>query len=682
MTDERGDKVHARSDALIEFSRDDLRDSISLLSKEWLVTNGLGGYASSTLHGAATRRYHGVFVPDLPSPWGRTIIMPRLDEEITTESGTFLVSGVEYGDGRLDGDLSKVITEFRREWQTPVWRMTIDGRDIEKRVIMPYGQNTVYIEYRLRRGKPVRLNVRPFVTFRMLDAQIKEARQPPFPLTILGDRYEMHFSEGAPALKMCLRPHCGCFVADYQLIRSILYRVDRDRGSQSLEDLASPGYFTAEITSDRAIAFVASTENWEVLQLHAESIFEAEAQRLQKLLTRADVAQPDDLERLLSLAADQFIVFPGSRLEESALAQASGDEARTVIAGYHWFTDWGRDTMISLDGLTLCTGRHKEARAILRTFGNYIRDGLLPNLFPEGQRKALYHTADATLWYFHALDRYYRATEDRDTLMTLYPILRGVIDHHTRGTHFGIGVDPNDGLLHAGAEGYQLTWMDAKVDDWVVTPRRGKPVEIQALWFNALRLMAEWAESLGERPDAWLRMAEQAGRSFNARFWNAAAGCLFDVVDGEGGNDLSIRPNQIFSISLRYPVLDEDRWQPVIDVAVEKLLTPVGLRSLARGHRDYKAKYFGDLRDRDAAYHQGTVWAWLIGHFIDAWLRVYKDKQQARVMLEGFRQQVRDDGIGTISEIFDAEPPYHPRGCIAQAWSVAEVLRAYQLVNR
>jgi predicted glycogen debranching enzyme len=378
------------------------------------------------------------------------------------------------------------------------------------------------------------------------------------------------------------------------------------------------------------------------------------------------------------LAADQFVVFPGSRVEEDALARASGDEAKTVIAGYHWFTDWGRDTMISLEGLTICTGRLNEARSILRTFSNYIRDGLLPNLFPEGQRKALYHTADATLWYFCALDRYYRATEDRDTLMTLYPILKGVIDHHVGGTHFGIGVDPEDGLLRAGADGYQLTWMDAKVDDWIVTPRRGKPVEIQALWFNALRLMAEWAESLGEKPDQWARMAERAYRSFNARFWNEEAGYLVDVVDGEQGDDLSLRPNQIFSFSLRHPVLDEGKRRAVVDVVVDKLLTPVGLRTLAPGHRDYKPMYFGDLRARDAAYHQGTVWAWLIGHFVEAWLRVYKDKQQARAMLKGFQGQLRENGIGTINEIFDAEPPYHPRGCIAQAWSVAEVLRAWQ----
>jgi predicted glycogen debranching enzyme len=670
-------------DTTISFSRDELGDATALLSREWLVTNGLGGYASSTLHNVATRRYHGIFVPDLPSPWGRTVMMPRLDEEITAEGAVLRISGVEYEDGRLDSDCASAIREFRREWQTPVWRFDVKGRSVERRIIMPYGQNTVYVEYRLvAGGSPVRLTVRPFVTFRMLDAPIKDARQGPFPLTICEDRFEMDLLEGAPTLRMCLRPHCGVFVADHVVSRRNSYRVDRDRGSDHIEDVASPGYFATDLSPGESIAFVASTESWELVKFHAGSIFEAERQRLHKLPNMAKGGDPDEFERLLTLAADQFIVFPGSRVEEDALARASGDEAKTVIAGYHWFTDWGRDTMISLEGLTLCTGRHREARSILRTFSNYIRDGLLPNLFPEGQRKALYHTADATLWYFHALDRYYRVTEDRDTLMTLYPIMKGVVDHHVRGTHFGIGIDPQDGLLRAGTEGYQLTWMDAKVDNWVVTPRHGKPVEIQALWFNALRLMAEWAESLGEKPDQWARMAERAYRSFNARFWNGEAGYLFDVVDGEQGDDSNLRPNQIFSFSLRHPVLDQGRWRPVVDVVVDKLLTPVGLRTLAPGHRDYKSMYFGDLRARDAAYHQGTVWAWLIGHFIEAWLRVYKDKQQARTKLDGFQHHLRDEGIGTINEIFDAESPYHPRGCIAQAWSVAEVLRAYQLVNR
>ena len=296
---------------------------------------------------------------------------------------------------------------------------------------------------------------------------------------------------------------------------------------------------------------------------------------------------------------------------------------------------------------------------------------------PDG--KALYHTADATLWFFHAVERYYRVNpHDHETLRDSVSRLQSVIEQHVRGTHFGIGVDHEDGLLRAGEEGYQLTWMDAKVDDWVVTPRRGKPVEIQALWYNALRCMAQWAEHLKEQPDHFCEMAERAERSFNARFWCEEQGYLFDVVDGEQGNDVSLRPNQILTLSLQYPILHESKWSAVVDVVADQLLAPVGLRTLSRGHRDYKPRYCGDLRARDAAYHQGTVWAWLIGHYVDAWLKVYKDTQRARALLKGFEAHLREAGIGTISEIFDADPPFHPRGCIAQAWSVAEVLRAWR----
>jgi predicted glycogen debranching enzyme len=512
----------------------------------------------------------------------------------------------------------------------------------------------------------------------MLDARLHDARRPPFPLTVVNGRYDMHLCEGAPSLKMCLRPHGGLFVADYELSTGMSYRVDRDRGSDHIERLASPGYFTADLTRDRSLAFVASTESWELLEFEPEAIFEAEAKRLDTLLSQRACEQDEDIEGWLTLAADQFVVAPGSRLEEQALARASGNEARTIIAGYHWFTDWGRDTMISLEGLTLCTGRYKEARSILSTFAKYVKDGLIPNLFPEGERTGLYHTADATLWYFHAINRYYQVTNDRETLLALLPVLRSVLEHHVEGTHFGIGVDRKDGLLRASAEGYQLTWMDALVDGWVVTPRRGKPVEIQALWYNALRCMEEWELLAGQAPSRWRDLADQARQSFNERFWIAAEEYLYDVIDGERGDDVAFRPNQVLSIALPHPVLREDRWRRVVDLAADRLLTPVGLRSLSRDHPDYKPMYFGDLRARDAAYHQGTVWAWLIGPFIDAWLKVYKDRSKARRMLEGFRSHLLDDGIGTVSEIFDAEPPYHPRGCIAQAWSVAEVLRAYR----
>jgi predicted glycogen debranching enzyme len=353
---------------------------------------------------------------------------------------------------------------------------------------------------------------------------------------------------------------------------------------------------------------------------------------------------------------------------------------RTVIAGYHWFTDWGRDTMISLEGLTLCTGRQREAGYILRTFGHYVRDGLIPNMFPDGARDGLYHTADATLWFFHALHRYLCVTDDRFTLRQLLPKLKSIYEHHVNGTRFGIGVDPNDGLLRQGAEGYQLTWMDAKVDGWVVTPRRGKAVEINALWYNALMLLASWLREEGdEQAEGVEHSAARVRESFNARFWYEEGGYLYDVIDGENGHpDTACRPNQILAISLDHPVLERERWESVFKVVEEKLYTPVGLRSLAPGHRDYKPQYYGDLRARDAAYHQGTVWGWLIGPFIDAWLKLRpNDRAGARKAIEGFEEHLADGGLGTLSEIFDAEPPFVERGCMAQAWSVAEVLRAW-----
>jgi predicted glycogen debranching enzyme len=378
----------------------------------------------------------------------------------------------------------------------------------------------------------------------------------------------------------------------------------------------------------------------------------------------------------LVLTADQFLINPLGRLSDGVDDQ----QRRTVIAGYHWFTDWGRDTMISLEGLTLLTGRHQEARNIIRSFAKAMRDGLIPNLFPEGARNGLYHTVDATLWFFHALDRYIELTHDRDLLRWLLPKLIEVVEHHLRGTQFGISVDPADGLLSQGQEGYQLTWMDAKVGDWVVTPRRGKAVEINALWYNALRLLEVWLrdEGLIERSNKVEWHAARAKDSFNERFWYAEGGYLYDVVDGEHGDDNSCRPNQIMAFSLRYPVLQRVQWEPVLNVVKARLLTPYGLRSLAAEHPDYKDKYFGDLRSRDAAYHQGTVWAWLIGPFIDAWLRVHPgDHVTARAFLEGLIAHLGDAGIGTMSEVFDAEPPFHPRGCIAQAWSVAETLRCW-----
>jgi predicted glycogen debranching enzyme len=338
--------------------------------------------------------------------------------------------------------------------------------------------------------------------------------------------------------------------------------------------------------------------------------------------------------------------------------------------------------MISLEGLSLLTGRWLEAGYILRTFAHYVRDGLIPNMFPDGAKEGKYNTADATLWFFHALNRYLERTKDRNTLESLLPVLIDIVEHHLRGTKFNIHVDRNDGLLAQGEAGYQLTWMDAKIGDWIVTPRRGKAVEINALWHNALRLLAGWLRESGDDAAAqqYEEHAERARVSFNKRFWFAEGGYLYDVVDVEGGsaNDPSLRPNQLLAISLDHPVLDAERWKPVIDIVETKLLTPLGLRTLSPDDPQYKPIYAGDLRSRDGAYHQGTVWAWLIGPFIDAWLKVHPhDRATARKFLARFPEHLSEAGIGTISEVFDAREPHNPGGCIAQAWSVAEVLRAW-----
>lgn len=654
-----------------------------LLNREWLVTNGLGGYAAGTVAGVVTRRYHGFLIAALGAPFGRVLMLPHLSEQLRLADGRNVRFGGEERTGNLvRTDGFPFLHEFRLDLGLPIWRYQVDGIVLEKRVLLPHQQNTVYVSYRLVEGPGrVRLKLLPTVHFRSHDAPVSTPLSGEYQLSVQGDHYELSAGPQLPRLRMMLYGESTAFTFEPKKLTQFLYRVEESRGYDSQGDLFSPGYFRVDLIQGRDATLVASTEPWETIgAISPQDAAQAETERRARLLGDSHAAARGGMAGELVLAADQFIVRPAGRVEDAARVQAAGDEVRTVIAGYHWFTDWGRDTMISLEGLTLVTGRQVEAGYILRTFAHYIRDGLIPNLFPEGEREGLYHTADATLWYFHALARYLAHTGDRTTLQLLLPKLREIIEHHLRGTRFGIGADPSDGLLRQGAEGYQLTWMDAKVDDWVVTPRRGKPVEINALWYNALRLMERWVgEEQGEQAARWLREhAERAKASFNRRFWYAEGGYLYDVVDGPGGDDPACRPNQILAFSLDNPVLDGIHWEPVLRVVQDRLLTPVGLRTLAPGHPDYKPQYHGDLRARDAAYHQGTVWAWLIGPFVDAWLRVHpEDRRGARALLAGFEAHLNEACIGTISEIFDAEAPYSPRGTVAQAWSVAEVLRAF-----
>jgi predicted glycogen debranching enzyme len=652
------------------------------LSEEWLVTNGLGGYASGTVTGAITRRYHGLLIAALANPLGRTMVLNGLSERLRLPDRRVMYTGAEELAG-IAPENTIPVAEFRLEAGLPVWRYETEGFVLEKRLTLPYKQNTVHLIYHLlaARGR-LRLGLRPAIHFRPHDAPVTTTSQHQYVLTVCGDHFEITAGSNWPTLRLLIQGPAAAFTFDRKETGAIPYRTERSRGYEWQGSLWSPGYFRSDLGEGDQTTLTASTENWEAIgALNPTAALCAELDRRKVLLAAAPGATQAGPGAELVLAADQFLITPVGRVEDAARAHASGDEIRTVIAGYHWFTDWGRDSMIALEGLTLTTGRQNEAGWILRTFAYYIREGLIPNMFPEGEKEGLYHTADATLWFFHALHRYVELTGDRTTLRLLLPKLADIVEHHMRGTRFGIRMDPGDALLQQGQQGYQLTWMDAKVDDWVVTPRRGKAVEINALWYNALRLLERWlVEEKGEGQGREIgETAARAQESFNRRFWFEQGGYLYDVVDAEnGGNDDACRPNQVMAISLDYPVLDPARWKPVMDVVSQRLLTPVGLRSLAPGHPDYKSKYYGDLRSRDAAYHQGTVWAWLIGPYIDAWLKVHPENQAAaRKFLEGFVPHLDEACIGSISEVFDAEPPYTPRGCVAQAWSVAEVLRCW-----
>ena len=654
-----------------------------LLRQEWLATNGLGGYASGTISGTVTWRYHGLLIAALPAPLGRVVMFNHLAEFLRLPDGRVVQFAGQEPSGPDDATDSGIyLTEFRLENELPIWRYEVEGFVIEKHLLLLHGQNTVHITFRLLTGEdPVRLELQPALHFRGHERPVTENFKENYVLRVQGSRFEVLAGDWLPTLRLFLRGENTNFTYSAGAQREIHYLKDAERGYESRGLLWSPGFFGVDVSPAKTATLIGSTESWgTMLALNPEEALNFYHERRARLISSAVPGAQTSPAADLVVAADQFIINPAGRIQDTARAHAAGDEIRTVIAGYHWFTDWGRDTMISLEGLTLVTGRHTEAGWILRTFAHHIRDGLIPNMFPEGESKGLYHTADASLWFFHALSRYLEFTQDRATLRAILPKLLDVADHHLRGTRFGISVDPHDGLLRQGAEGYQLTWMDAKVDDWVVTPRRGKAVEINALWYNALRLLETWLrEERGDKAaKPFAKHARCVRESFNERFWFEEGGYLYDIVDGEGGDDEACRPNQILAISLPHPVLEERHWKAVIGVVKKQLLTPLGLRSLSPTHPQYKTKYFGDIRARDAAYHQGTVWAWLIGPFVDAWLKVHPDDRAgARRFLEGFWPHLNQACIGSISEIFDADAPFTPRGCVAQAWSVAEVLRVW-----
>ncbi len=643
---------------MIVFNSDICTDFLAASSREWLETNGIGGFASGTISGANTRRYHGIFTPAIDPPLGRVTMLSKLEETLLIGDATYELSANQYPE-KLHPQGFQFLRSFRLD-PFPIWTFEVDGVRVEKKIFMVHAENAVVCVWKVRRlrrrdSRSISLEVRPLLSFVDYHHLRREGSEFDGDYISEGQTISMRPDAELPQINF---QHNGSKVEKTGYwYKDFEYAIERERGFDFREDLFQP--FAINFEDARMAEIIVSTGQSETRD--AAKSERAEIKRRRGLVRAAGAT--DGLTKQLVLAADQFVVSRG--------------DGHTIIAGYPWFSDWGRDTMIALNGLTLAAGRPEIAREILLEFSRHISQGMLPNRFPDAGSEAEYNTVDATLWYFEAIRAYIEQTGDlafvRDSL---YEKLADIVAWHLRGTRYKIHVD-TDGLLYAGEPGVQLTWMDAKVGDLVITPRIGKPVEIQALWYNALRIMAELAEKFGDLEDRerYAAMAELATLSFNALFWNENEQCLFDVVEN-GNRDASVRPNQIFAVSLPYSMLDAERSKMVVDKVEAELLTPVGLRSLSPEDPKYIPIYMGSPFDRDSAYHQGTVWAWLIGPFVDSYRKVYPDSEtKIGEMLSGFESHLSEAGIGQISEIFDAEAPHAPRGCPAQAWSVAEVLR-------
>jgi predicted glycogen debranching enzyme len=648
---------------MIELGEEVCRDLNAATACEWLETNGLGGFASSTVAGLNTRRYHGLLVAATRPPVGRAVLLSKLEETLVVGGRRYELSANQYP-GAVHPQGYRFLTRFSLD-PFPVFTYRVEGFELEKTVVMLHGENTTCVRYELRlAGGPVetdvRLEVRPLIAFRDYHALTHENGALDSRVRVEEGLLTVAPYEGLPALHFA---HEGTEIeTDGYWYRNFVYAEEQARGLDSTEDLFSPFALRFDPSRRREVFIIASTERRDAAR--AGELIRAEVERRREVLKSA----PSDEEavRTLTAAADQYVV--------------ARDERKTVIAGYHWFGDWGRDTMIALPGLTLVTGRFDVAKSILAEFARHVSRGMLPNRFTEAGEAPEYNTVDATLWYFEAVRALVAYTGDSEFVRAnLYGVLRDIIEWHVRGTRYGIHVDA-DGLLAAGEEGAQLTWMDAKVGGRVITPRRGKPVEIQALWYNALRVSEEFAREFGRAEDehGFAAMAARARDSFNAQFWNERAGCLYDVVDG-ATRDASLRPNQIFAVSLRHSMLTAERARRVVEKVGRELLTPYGLRSLAPSDPQYSGRYAGGPAGRDAAYHQGTVWAWLIGPFVTAYLKVNgrtpASVAHARALLEPLLVHLKEACLGHVSEIFDGDAPHAPRGAVAQAWSAAELLR-------
>lgn len=649
--------------------------------REWLVTNGLGGYASGTVGGVNTRRYHGLLVAALRPPLERTVMVAKIDATAHYDGNgkVYLLATNEYAGNVVDPRGYRHLEAFHLEGLIPVWTYALADARLEQRIWMAHGQNTTYLTYTLVRAlDAIWLRLTPLCTYRDYHSHRRGGWQPI--VKIVKGGFEFKAAGNAQPYRVVADR--GKFIQGGDWYWNFKHRVEKQRGLDDVEDLFAPGYFNVTLHPGDTLTIICSTQPVEP-QPGAEAL-QQERQRQEALRREIHADEPAWISHL-TLATDQFLVQ--RRPATNDQSGSSAEPGTTVIAGYPWFSDWGRDTMIALPGLTLCTGRPAIAASILRTFTRYISQGMLPNRFPDASRTPEYNTVDAALWYIYAIHQYLRYTQDLALVEELYPTLTEIIDYYRRGTRYNIYVDPTDGLLYAGEAGLQLTWMDAKVGHWVVTPRIGKPVEVNALWHNALRVMADLARQLcfAKAAQQYEEQANFVAESFQRRFWYEAGEYLYDVIDGPVGEfgpdgkryDDSLRPNQIFAVSLPFKLLPHAQAKAVVDICALYLLTSYGLRTLAAEDPAYTQSCKGDALQRDSAYHQGTVWAWLLGPFVTAHYRVYGQTALARSFLAPIEQQLTDACLGSIGEIFDGASPHPARGCFARAWSVAEVLRAW-----
>ena len=651
---------------MINFTKEILHNFDDATSREWLETNGIGGFACSTVIGLNTRRYHALLTAAMRPPAGRVVLLSKFDETVVIDGQRYDLSANQYS-GAVHPQGYTNMERFRLD-PFPIFTFAVGGVQIEKLLFMVHGQNTTVIQYRVREQgtRSVQLELRPLIAFRdyhalthengVLDRTVHFHHEKVASVRPYSDHPSLYFAHDAEEVNSQ-----GYWYKNFE------YALERERGLDSVEDLFNPMTLLFDVSARGNATLIASTEILDVAS--ADMLRQQEMDRRSRIVS--DLAAEDDLVRTLTAAADQYIVSRGDQ--------------KTVIAGYPWFTDWGRDTMIALPGLTLVTGRDEIARSILCEFAQHVDRGMLPNRFPDAGEAPEYNTIDATLWYFEAVRSLLQYTADYPFVRAhLYPVLADIIEWHVRGTRYGIKMD-EDALIASSDPNIQLTWMDAKIDNWVVTPRNGKAVEIQALWYNALRTMEDIAAKIGIPADAqkYSTLAALAQRSFNELFWNEEASCLYDVVldpRSECKPDTAMRPNQILAVSLTHSMLSKRRAKAVVDAVERDLFTPYGLRSLSPADSRYRGHYKGDSVARDSSYHQGPVWAWLLGPFIDAYFKVNdngkKVQDQVREWLHIFSGHLTEAGLGHVSEIFDGDSPHHPRGCFAQAWSVAEILRA------